>query len=274
MKRTEIEYIIRKIFKRLTKFHSQMQKNLDQSAIHNFRVETKMLRAFLRLLSLELKDPYDLRLSNKLTKIYLAAGKVRNLQLYFHKMDDTYQDEPNKPVQYRSLLQDEMKKWAKELRSCLKENILQKTAKRVINYLPAGLQQETIKHFFQQKAENGYTMPVTKLLSDEELHRTRKRTKDIIFVFKLLKYKVKAPVSFLIWDEEALKKATELAHELGFFNDICIALSYLRFPWLNEVAPAEKQQLEVLNNQWKKEKASLKEKLFEKPRYMFASIAN
>ncbi len=263
MQQKEIEHIIKKIFKKLNQLLSQIKKDFEKDAIHDFRVEVKKFRAFLRLLALELEDADDLKLPKKLKEVYSSAGKVRDIQLQLFRINDIYKEE-NKPSEYLLLLQKEMKKWKKELQIVLEEKPLPKTEEKIISNLPAQLQPESIKNFFQQKAANVNALISARAFADDELHSTRKNIKDIIYIFKVFKEDARIPIPVLLWNKTELKKAENLAHELGLFNDVCIALSFVRPAWLNEINPEERKRLQTIRIQWNSEKESLKEKLPDK----------
>ena len=54
-------------------------------SIHEFRTEIKKLRAFLRLLNVEIDDD-RLKISKKMKTFYGYAGTIRNLQLQLKNM--------------------------------------------------------------------------------------------------------------------------------------------------------------------------------------------
>ena len=56
-------------------------------SIHEFRTEIKKLRAFLRLLNVEIDDDSKLKISKKMKTFYGYAGTIRNLQLQLKNMD-------------------------------------------------------------------------------------------------------------------------------------------------------------------------------------------
>jgi hypothetical protein len=62
-------------------------------------------------------------------------------------------------------------------------------------------------------------------------------------------------------DKKELEEAEKLAHELSLFNDIYIALSFVRPAWLNEINPEERKLLQNIRTQWNLDKESIKKKL-------------
>ena len=57
-------------------------------SIHDLRTETKKLRAFLRLLNVEIDDDDQrLKIPEKMKTFYGYAGTIRNLQLQLKNME-------------------------------------------------------------------------------------------------------------------------------------------------------------------------------------------
>src|SRR6516162_822833 len=101
MKGKEINEIIEDKFKTLSKLSQKITRKFD---IHDFRVEVKKLRAFLRLL--DIKKRNDEPIIPKLLKTFYGyIGIIRNIQLYKHSLFKYITDHNiDKPEKYLTLL--------------------------------------------------------------------------------------------------------------------------------------------------------------------------
>ena len=273
MQQNEIVHIINKFFQRLGKLLNQIENDFDEDSIHDFRKEVKKLRAFLRLISLNRGIPDDLKLPHKLKKIYLLAGKIRDLQLHLHFINDKYTEE-DKPSEYLLLLQNEMEKWIKKLQIVLKENQLLKIEKKITGNLPEQVRMETIKEFFQKKIMNIDALQSARKVTDEDLHSIRKNIKDINYDLKILNDNDGISIPFLLWDNEEIKKAENMAQELGLYNDIRTALLFMQPAYLNKINESERKRLQAIRKQWSLEKKSTKQNISEKLRHLFLKATN
>ena len=264
MEHKEIEQIIKKYFKKLHHLLGQIEKDFDPEAIHHFRVQVKKLRALLRLLATELQDTDGLRLPKQLKELYLSAGKVRDRQLHLIKVNNTYK-EVNKPAVYLLLLQNELEKCKNELRRIIKKDPLPGSEVIITGNLPAQLTPENIKVFIRQKEAIINIVLSAAQLTNDDLHTVRKNVKDMLYVIKAFQEDAERPEQVSFFPDKEIKKAALLAEELGKFIDTCMAVSFVKSSWLNEINGAERKQLLAVRKQWQSEMDSMKAKLCNRP---------
>lgn len=260
MEQKEFENILKKIFLQLNALQSRIKKDLDKEAIHDFRVTVKKLRAFLRLLNLELDKKRTIKLPQKLKDIYLTAGKTRDLQLQLNRLDDLIKVQ-NTPTEYIRILNIEIERQTRMLQNKIDESALQNIADKIIKNLPDVLEPATVKIFFEKKMANIKMLLSAESFLDDELHSIRKNIKDIIYILKITKEEEGFNLPDLNKNKGELKKMESLAHELGKFNDGCTALSFFQPVWLNKVSSEEKKALKILLKQWKQDIALTKSNL-------------
>jgi CHAD domain-containing protein len=264
MTQTEIENIIRDIVSELERICGKLHGQFKKNDIHDLRVEIKKLRAFLRLLALEITYPENLNLPRNLKGIYSVAGKVRELQLQLARIR-AEQSEKEKFTGYTSELKKEVNRRKKELSINLEHELFKKIELKILSRLPSNLDPSTVEKFFHQKIKNIKLLLTASIIEDENLHSTRKNIKDLIYIHHILENSSLNNLPFL-WDKDKLGKIEDLASEFGTFNDLCIALYLLRWDWLHELKPAEKKHLEALKVKWKLEKEVNKKNLIIKAR--------
>jgi CHAD domain-containing protein len=262
MTQTEIENIIREIISGLERICGKVDGQFKKNDIHDLRVKIKKLRAFLRLLAMEITYPENLHLPRNLKEIYTVAGKVRELQLQLTRIK-AEQIEKEKFTGYTSELKKQVKKRKEELNINLKQEHFQKMEVKILSSLPSNLDATTVEKFFHQKTKNIKLLLTASIIEDENLHSTRKNIKDLIYIHQILENSSLTNLTFL-WNKDILEKIEELASEFGNFNDLCIALYLLRWDWLHELKPAEKKHLAALKVKWKLEKEENKKNLIAK----------
>ena len=258
----EIEHIIHRYFKQFKKLFNKIEKHFAADDIHTFRVEFKKLRAFLRLLGMEIADAENLDMPRNLKEIYTVTGKIRELQLQVLRIGEIINAKEKLP-KYRTILKKEIKKFKRELKFWLRHEDLSEMEEKISVHLPVSLKTATIKNFISFKFSNIVALFTGKFIADESLHRIRKNIKDILYVYKIFEEYRIINMEELFGDKTQYDDAILVAEELGKFNDLCIALTLLRPEWLSSVKEEEKKHLEKISLHWNEEKEMLKQQLVE-----------
>src|SRR6478672_10524069 len=87
MKEHAINGVLHTRLKKIQGHFHQLQESFDTEAIHDFRLEVKKLRGFLRLLQAGLSPGSQLKIPPHLKAIYEATGQIRNIQLHLEAMN-------------------------------------------------------------------------------------------------------------------------------------------------------------------------------------------
>jgi len=269
MLKNDIKVIIQQFFKRLNISMTLIKKDFDSAAIHDFRVDVKKLRSFIKLLALEPKAAKDLMLPPGIKKLYTLCGKIRDIQLQQLRMKEAFKDY-NQLDEYENLLNNEMNRWMKKVNIALRYRPLLDAEQKLPGNLPDRLSRGSIQQFFRQKKENMCTIISVGFFIDDELHSIRKNIKDIIYINKLLVGNVGMPVKAMQWDKAEIKRAELLAQELGRYNDYCFALSFLKSDRLKTIKSKERKSIQIIRKEWKLEKRlKRKEIIASLPAYSF-----
>lgn len=81
----------------ISAYYNHLLKDFDADDNHNFRVEIKKLRAFIRLINISQPD-HENKIPKKIRKFYHLVGDIRNLQLHQQRIrnfcDDLFSENP------------------------------------------------------------------------------------------------------------------------------------------------------------------------------------
>jgi len=258
MTKSKAAHIIRHSFKQLYKHAAKTKKGYDEDANHDFRVEYKRLRAFLRMLMLKAADPRHLKVPASFKEMYHTAGLIRDRQLCIKRIKADRLaggGDLHKIHQLRKEIKDLSAKGV-----FLAKKDFDDMEAGMIKHLPAVLPGTSGEDFVGQKLIFINGMIDKKEYADKDLHDIRKGLKDIIYITAVYKaFKEETPAASLT--EEDLKNAGTLAHELGLFNDAGIALSFLQPPEIRKAGAEEAKHLWAIRRRWLAEKRKLKKEV-------------
>jgi CHAD domain-containing protein len=265
MKQKAISIIINKRFKKANRLFREIINRYEVEPVHDFRTEIKKLKAFLRLLNVEVGDD-TLKISKKMKTFYGYAGIIRNLQLQFKTMGD-YSGNPQYTVTetYIDYLKKMIEKWKENVIEFVEsKNNFQDDQKKIIKQLPIKLVKGSAKRFLENKM-NELACLIAELPDDDVLHSIRKLLKDILYNWIYIEHYSKLlPADFS--DKEKIKSFTEL---IGLFLDKRIAIilleTYCKDCEENGLFfENETSELKEIENGWKKEKEELAQIIYIK----------
>jgi CHAD domain-containing protein len=258
MEEKQSAHIIHHYFRQLKKYLVKIIKDLDEDAIHDFRVNVKKLRAFLRMLRLNANDPDELKYPRAFKKMYAITGKIRDRQLFIKRIKEAGKGQPSEKMR-------DLKKEIRELADkddFLSKKDLEAIEENMIDNLPVAPAM-LIKDFIEQKT--GATREIISKgnYADAGLHTIRKNLKDISYIIGIYQDDLKTAVPFGFWTDEEVKKATDLTHVLGLFNDTSIALSLVPPTQIRKADNHEREHLRSIRRHWLAEKRKLKRDILE-----------
>jgi CHAD domain-containing protein len=97
MKNKKIKLYLKKKMDFIEKYAQIILISSEPEAIHQLRVGYKKLRAFLRLVKLSSSAEKGFVIPSTLRAIYVCAGRVRDLQIYFYKISSFYNKSDSYP---------------------------------------------------------------------------------------------------------------------------------------------------------------------------------
>ena len=133
MKENEIVEVVEERFKTIDKLSRKIIKEFDKEDIHDFCIEVKKLRAFLRLLDIKKDDEVPL-IPALLKTFYGYVGIIRDVQLHKHIFFRYLTDyNIDNPVGYIKLLDDEEAYWKKEAGELMADNNFHDAKEKILN---------------------------------------------------------------------------------------------------------------------------------------------
>jgi CHAD domain-containing protein len=264
MKQKKIAAVINKRFKKTDKVFCKIISGFEMESIHEFRTEIKKLRAFFRLLNVEINDDSKLKIPKKMKAFYGYAGTIRNLQLQLKNIFAYSQYIATET--YIDYLKKIIEKWeGNAIEFTGPENNFYRDEKKIIQNLPGKLRKASVKKFLRNKM-NELASLVKDLPDDDVLHSIRKLLKDILYNWAFIKRYCKLLPS-VFSEEEKIKSFTEL---LGLFLDKRIGINlletYCRDCEENGLfIEKEINELQEIEGRWRREKQELAQIIYLNP---------
>ena len=234
MKLKEISKVIDERIKKASRHYRHILKNFDEDAIHDFRVEIKKLRAFLRLLSVAVVGQESLKIPTQLKDFYTTVGDFRNLQIHSQRISTLCHDlSLPQPDLYFRFLQNEQATLKKNLHALAKTISWEKIKKETGKDVPPAIQEDHCRAFLLHKKL--YLQQLLALpLSDEALHEIRKLLKDILYNWQFIGLYATGTLPATIAQQKTIEALTT---KLGDFQDLCTTTDLLQAYINNENNP-------------------------------------
>src|ERR1022692_2081566 len=255
MKHREAVGIIETRFIKINVTLNRLIANFATEDIHQFRIEVKKLRAFLRSIKTELKLPKRLR------KFYDTIGIVRNLQLQQQRIAKVVTETGDSlPSKYLSTINVEAITNIKKAKKIIKKRkTFKKEEKSIINIFTKKIERPTIKKFFNSEADLLNKQLLLNQPGDETLHSIRKILKDILYTQPYISKKTRTTLLPWLSEQANVKLITEL---LGGFQDARTILNYLRPHYTDEIPECELLLLKSIEKKWQREKENIKQQVY------------
>jgi CHAD domain-containing protein len=228
MKKKEIEEIVSDRFATIHKLSPKIVKDFDVDHIHDFRVEVKKLRGFLRLLDTE-KEMQRPIIPHLLKTFYGHVGNIRNIQLQQIYLSERITDHMQLPS-YMRIMEDEKLNWQRQTSELMEGKNFRDDEDRILNELPDDISKSAKKEFIEKKVRV-LKEQLKEIKGDDEIHSVRKTLKDIVYNLNYINGQKELPKA--ISDEKDLK---ELTARLGDFQDQCIRVELLNPKYLARIA--------------------------------------
>jgi len=255
MNKKTIQHITRSYYKKINKQLNKIAADFDPEQIHQFRVNYKKLRAFLRMISPQNKPANKLSISKKLKSCYHIAGLLRDLQLQQQHIIKAAKRDLIKSTPYLNLLREEMTRLKTELSEIISANPVAASELKTNKNIPGKFPSTKIRIYAYDKWQTVYEMVAAAHFTEQTLHTIRKNLKDLFY--NLRRHKA-------TWHKVLSKHTSnknlfnQLMDELGDFHDLCAGVSLLNSSWLKKLNKQQQQLLIQVKKEWTKEKAAMK----------------
>ena len=254
MTKTEIIQHLHKRLKKVNQFCNELLEDFELEAIHNFRVEIKKLRAFMRLLNTMKAMEEPLKLNGKLKKCYRIAGEIRNRQLHNQRIIQLCRDlEIEPPVSYLNLFSVEEKMMKQQCRSIAKNLSFNDLEEHTVSHVRHKLSEKAKYVYVKRKEKVLKGFLLSPHLSDEDLHGLRKVIKDLLYSWTYVIAYVELLPQFFAHKE----KLEELGERIGDFGDLCTAMNFLTHDYITDIKKKEISVCYLLRLYFEKNKDNL-----------------
>lgn len=258
MKQEQIKQELQRRFKEVCHYYDNMLEDFEVETVHDFRVEIKKLRAFLRLLNAVKISDKTLKIDAGLRDCYHIAGDVRNLQLHRQRIINLCNNfEISVPASYLNLLTTNERLKQQECRKIVRHISLREIEKCLIQDINHKLSDKAIGQYMVQKKKELEAFFLLPYLSDDDLHGLRKMLKDLLYS---LGY-VKAHINLLPAFFTDKKNIEELANRLGDFYDLCMAVAFLSDDYIEAIEGEEKDLCRKWRQYFEANKTVLKQSI-------------
>lgn len=223
--------------------------------IHQYRLQIKRLRAFLRLSVTQGAPLGDIFLP-ALKEFYQQLGHIRTIQLCRTKLTELEHGSHNLEV-IITRLADEETGWKEQAGRQSASLDMKHISGMWTSWLPDYLSDKKIHRFVSYKLAS-IRLCLLDMYSEENLHQVRKELKDLLYVVRIFRnaWGIPFPVD---WPVD-IDSMTRIADSLGQYNDFrtwrTLLLSHEQF-----LPTTELQIVHQLLRQWEIEQADLFKKL-------------
>jgi len=258
MKEDTINGVLHTRLKKMQAHFHQLQDSFDTETIHDFRLEVKKLRGFLRLLQAGLAPGSQLKVPLHLKNIYEATGQIRNIQLHLEAMDRQCETlHLLSPAAYCSFLRKVLSVEKHKIRHTAKTN-WDHLEDQLLDAVPGKLNEKCVHNFLVREK----LLLIGFLLSscsDEILHEVRKIIKDLIYNLVYLDQQLAQVFHGYFAGPENLGL---MAERLGSFHDTCVFIGLMHQHSNEAEEDAEKAVLQSLKIELGRRREEMKQSLW------------
>lgn len=243
MGRTDIEKQVGQLCHNMKQNYEDLLEDFSAEAIHDFRVEIKKLRAYLRLLNAGRTAEKKAKLPSELRSFYRLVGDLRSLQVQRDLMLRWCNDlHCIFPVRYVRLLHQKETELQAKARSMALELSMDNLHGHLLNVAGKPVDTAAVDNFVALKKHLLVKYLLMTSYRDEDLHSLRKELKDVLYVWPLVESAMEDafPDNLMTRDN-----CVYLCEKLGEYQDLCTA-QHLLDPSFTE-AVNDKEEREVLH---------------------------
>lgn len=199
MKKLKVNTDIIKRLKNINKLSRKIYRYFEAEDIHVFRMETKKLRALLRLVGTDRTEGERPVLPKHLKDLYRVLGAIRSLQLQQQNISAaiTEDGEGGRCRTYLNLLNaKEAGKTIKAETLLINKKSLQKEMQRITGAVPKKIGKPGIDKFIKLTGNRLQQLASEETLSEESLHMLRKSLKDLLYCWAYVKADIELSAAF------------------------------------------------------------------------------
>jgi CHAD domain-containing protein len=260
MKDDKIINLFNNSLKKAHRHYNNLLEDFELEEIHDFRLQIKKLRAFIRLVNTEAAKEKSIKISKEIKTFYHTVGSIRNVQLHKQRIIQwCIALSFSAPATYLELLSEEEARGKNTARAEAEEISFSHFKKNLVASVPDELTAPCIQYFTILKRKELLALLSLSVYNDETLHNIRKVLKDILYDWNYITPYLASVLPKYFLDK---KNIESLATKLGDFHDLCVAICFFTPTYIDQViSEAENGILTIIKRRIEWEKYNLKEQI-------------
>ena len=260
MKQKNNIQVVQRRGRNMHRLYRELLEEFGEDTIHDFRLEIKKLRAFLRMKRSGKEGKQKLQIPKKLHRFYNAVGEVRNCQLQKKLVLQYCKDSgAGPPLFYLQMLHVSEEAAKQKARDAALQFSMTEYRQHLLKTIHRDNTTHDAKRFVEEKKRELSRCLSAVVISDADIHQVRKIFKDLLYVWPwIMPYMAGA----LPGEKFSKESCAQLTEKLGEFQDLCTALNFLQPPIISTIPDAAEQQvLQQLFLHCQKRKVALREEI-------------
>lgn len=240
MRSQKILHIYERGIEKIQEHYSSVLRDFEKDKNHNFRVEIKKLRAFIRLMSLSQSGAKS-KIPKLIKKCYHLVGEIRNLQLHKERVNTLCKKLfVDKPAFYIQCLREEERTKKKKTRQAADKISFKDFKNQITNDVPEEVSPENKNDFVKNSISRLARLLALPVYYDETFHTIRKIIKDLLYNYDYLDEQISRLVPSPLNDRDFMESITGT---LGNFLDLSLALFFLSPLYLDQIDQEKEKQI-------------------------------
>lgn len=261
MNKKQIRRVVKGYYHELKLYYQQLLPGYGVTSIHQFRVNYKKLRAFLRMTMSREAAPAQMPVTKQLKATYRLCGSIRDLQLHRRQLQNAYRGQQRPPGTYLLHLKQQIALLKKELRAGFAETIIAADVKKTMRSLPDSFSKKQFHRYVKQQQDAVRQLVNLGKFTDTNIHQIRKLLKDLYYNINATDAAGIAAKKEKLPAEISQNSFNSLLDELGKFQDLATEIRLLNAFHLKGLPATEKKGLERLRDICVVQKNQLKRNL-------------
>ncbi|WP_336518426.1 CHAD domain-containing protein [Pollutibacter soli] len=265
MERSELHSIAGEHYGMMKEYARDSFNGFDHYSIHQFRVEYKKLRAFLRMISEDNNHYHLIQMSKDLKHTYKITGTIRDLQLLSTDVLQLLNGHKARTNSCLKAIRRKIQRQQRKLKDMLAGKPIKKSRKKTDRILPDTFSFQNYIRYIAGCQNSTKSILIRSDFNDEDLHALRKILKDLFNNSGLFTNEKNEQTqnngNDAVMTNPMLEK---LLVELGIIQDQCTSLALLGKPFLHKWSKKNRKQAAEMKHVIVQRKKRVRQTVLEK----------
>jgi CHAD domain-containing protein len=268
MDKETVHGILKHKAKKIERLCENIAPGFDHDTIHQLRVETKKLRAVMRLINTD-NENEPLKLPKRFKRLYHIVGAIRDAQLEQKRITGWGISLPL----YTDNLAVNIDRQKQEWEKYYSKKVTAKLIARIDDYPFTDLNPDILHYFFSKGLEKIAGISSKKVHTNDQIHTMRKLVKDMLYTAKFAEKKW--PHGYEKIAVLPLSALNDLSTIIGDYNDARIMLEHLSSFSSNTMTQGEKDtMLHIRTEEMERQHTEKKKVLAQIRKYISKAVAD